>query len=90
MASRSQNQQFTNEMIEDTSFLDNAISWISLNMGMDDVFDIGDIKEKAREKITNEELVEWFRDDANASPEEVFDFDELETWALENGFKKEE
>lgn len=55
------------------SLLDDAIGWIHSNMEIDEVFDVHQIHSFVQN---------------TAAPADIFDEDELDEWALENGYEK--
>jgi hypothetical protein len=74
MASISENQSFSDYILDRNSMLDSAAAWISKNMVVGDVFDETDITDYVA---------------AKCRPEEVFNSTDLEQWAMDNGFKRD-
>lgn len=79
MVTRNDYNKFSDEFIDkffNNEFLDNIIMWIGNNIEIIDVYD-------------EKEIIEFIKR-YTKDPNEVFDEEILESWAIENGFKKDE
>lgn len=92
MFSTRQQADFKNAAISD-DFLDIAVLWINEHISMDEVYDEDDIKKfcarnyKPGDIFPDDEIFEAGM--AGKHPEDVFNQEQLENWAMENGFVKE-
>ena len=90
MTSSSQEKDFKDYVISG-NLLGESIQWIGRNLSPDDVFSDNELEDWARSNYDLEEALEvsdiirLAKDNCN-DPEEIFDKDTLETWALDNGW----
>jgi len=71
---RQDQEKFAAAVLDLDDLLDNAIDWIVGNLQPDEVFDPSDLRYYVA---------------SSYSPEDVFSVNDLETWAIDNGFVKE-
>lgn len=71
---RQDQEKFAAAVLDLDDLLDNAIDWIVGNLQPDEVFDTSDLRNYVAMAY---------------SPEDVFSISDLETWAIDNGFVKE-
>lgn len=74
MATPKLNAAFQGHIFEDTKLLDIAIAWINEHMTIDQIF-------------TEEDIKNFLSDEM---PEKYYSKDDLEAWAIDNGFVKPE
>lgn len=68
------NKDFVESVIGCDSFLDNAVSWISSNVDVADVY-------------SERDVIDYVKS-SNLEPGELFDDEELAAWAEANGYVK--
>lgn len=92
MASYDDNKKFRDSVFGD--ILDTSIDWIQVHLTPDDVFDEDKIIEHVRDNIELDDvyphttIVEYVTE--TCTPSEVFTQQDLEDWAADNGWIKEE
>jgi len=90
LTSSSQEKDFKDYVIS-RDLLGESIEWIGRNLSPGDVFSDDKLEDWARSNYDPEEALEvsdiirLAKDNCN-DPEEIFDKDTLETWALDNGW----
>lgn len=90
MTSSSQKKDFKDYVIS-VDLLEESIEWIARNLSPDEVFSDDELVDWVKNNFDPGELLDKYNiirlaKDNCDNPEEIFDKDRLETWALDNGW----